>query len=429
MNSRQLKMILCNWRHLNTSRRPRMQQLKLMLVVMLAIALFTLAYQAANVLRPEAPIHRDPPQQLPNYVCHSCGSACEPNLLSDVHSSERPDYQQQEELKATDDRVLVLVETLYSPLGKEICDILNALKLPYKAEPLGKNLPLLTTATRGRFALIIIENYYKYLNLVEWNRQLLDKYCVDYSVALIGFLTTRPKPTFVKSKVKGAALTLYQKQRVRNLTFSVGSSVPFIARRGQVLPLPEPDEADWVVFQGQHNSTYESVLVADVVYDDEEPLKPYNMAAVMLDRGEEDGIRRVLLGQKLNHWLVKLSFIDGIRHLTNGRLGMPLERYLQVDIDDIFVGQVGRRMIADDVLALIESQKRMREMVPGFTYNLGFSGKYFLNGDDLEDQGDTLLVEQASQFVWFPHMWRHNHAHRHNLTYLEAIMTQNRLFA
>lgn len=48
--------------------------------------------------------------------------------------------------------------------------------------------------------------------------------------------------------------------------------------------------------------------------------------------------------------------------------------------------------------ALIESQERMRAMVPGFTYNLGFSGKYFLNGDDLEDKGDTLLVGMTPTF-------------------------------
>ena len=43
--------------------------------------------------------------------------------------------------------------------------------------------------------------------------------------------------------------------------------------------------------------------------------------------------------------------------------------------------------------------------------------------------GGLLFAEIAENFVWFPHMWKHNHAHEFNLTYLEAIMTQNKLFA
>lgn len=39
------------------------------------------------------------------------------------------------------------------------------------------------------------------------------------------------------------------------------------------------------------------------------------------------------------------------------------------------------------------------------------------------------LLELAQNFIWFPHMWRHNHAHEHNLTYMEATMTQNYMFA
>lgn len=78
---------------------------------------------------------------------------------------------------------------------------------------------------------------------------------------------------------------------------------------------------------------------------------------------------------------------------------------------------------------LISTQKEFRNYVQNFTFMLGFSGSYFRNGDDLEDRGDEFLVENAEKFVWFPHMWRHNHAHEHNFTYLEAIMAQNKLFA
>ena len=41
--------------------------------------------------------------------------------------------------------------------------------------------------------------------------------------------------------------------------------------------------------------------------------------------------------------------LDAISHLSRYKLMLPLERYVQIDIDDIFVGPVGRRMTVDDV--------------------------------------------------------------------------------
>lgn len=41
---------------------------------------------------------------------------------------------------------------------------------------------------------------------------------------------------------------------------------------------------------------------------------------------------------------------------------------------------------------MIESQERLREKVPGFTFNLGFSGYYFLSGNANENLGDKALI-------------------------------------
>jgi len=51
----------------------------------------------------------------------------------------------------------------------------------------------------------------------------------------------------------------------------------------------------------------------------------------------------------LNFWLHKLIFIDAISFLSGKKLKLSLDRYLLVDIDDIFVGKEGTRMNANDV--------------------------------------------------------------------------------
>lgn len=147
----------------------------------------------------------------------------------------------------TDAKVLIFVETLYSKLGKQIIQIIDALKIHRKVETVSRNLPLLTTAKRGRYSLIIFENYYKYLNLPLWNRQLLDKYCYEYNVGIISFVASRSND-YKRVQVKNSKLTFTQKQRAKNLRFTSDSKILYLAKVGAVLEYPVPDNDDWVLF-------------------------------------------------------------------------------------------------------------------------------------------------------------------------------------
>lgn len=93
----------------------------------------------------------------------------------------------------TDPVVLVFVESQYSQLGQEIVAILESGRFRYRTEisPGKGDMPTLTDKERGRFTLVIYENILKYVNLDAWNRELLDKYCVEYGVGIIGFFKVR----------------------------------------------------------------------------------------------------------------------------------------------------------------------------------------------------------------------------------------------
>ncbi|KAM3726828.1 Bifunctional heparan sulfate N-deacetylase/N-sulfotransferase [Dirofilaria immitis] len=372
---------------------------------------FTLLFTHLVDITEKRHYSRYPAQYIPPYYCPL------PNKTVTIHKHHG--FIRNKTNFLTDGKVLVFVETLYSKFGKQIINILDALKIPRKVETLTKNLPLLTTAKRGRFSIIIIENYYKYLNLLTWNRQLLDKYCREYGVGIISFIANRPN-SYINAKVKGSKLTIHTQQRAKNLRFSERSRVNFIGKPGAVLQAPEPDKDDWILFDITNG--YEGIVLADDIFGEER-------ASVILDDGLEDGIERILFGHNFTHWINKLAFIDSIRYMRESFMYEDLERYIQIDIDDIFVGTSGTRMIKTDVDALLQSQYRLRRDITNFTYSLGFSGYYFRNGDSFEDEGDERLIENGKNFVWFPHMWKHNHAHEHNQTYLEAIMTQNKLFA
>lgn len=165
------------------------------------------------------------------------------------------------------------------------------------------------------------------------------------------------------------------------------------------------------------------------------------------DNGSLDGIQRILFGTGFEFWTQKLVFLDSISYLSHGRLSLSLRRFLLIDIDDIFVGESGTRMRAADVDALLSAQKKLAAIIPGFKFNLGFSGKYYHKGTPEEDEGDDMLirmcaftadsheylishsVDHADQFWWFCHMFSHSQPHIFNNSVLESEMRLNKDFA
>lgn len=158
------------------------------------------------------------------------------------------------------------------------------------------------------------------------------------------------------------------------------------------------------------------------------------MAIIIVCEGSVDGVEKIIFGHNLTEWIIGMGFIDALRYVnhvliyaliccywfvlrwsTKCRCGChSLDRFIQIDIDDIFVGARGTRMTSDDVEALIQSQgqlhyissylyvkhicfkwdssDKLRNRISNFSYLLGYSGAFFLHGDDLEDEGDRMII-------------------------------------
>lgn len=81
-------------------------------------------------------------------------------------------------------------------------------------EVTGKSLPALTNLDKGRYSVIVFENFHRYLNMDKWNRELLDKYCREYGVGILGFFP--PADRHVAGvPVKGFPLYLHTKLSLR----------------------------------------------------------------------------------------------------------------------------------------------------------------------------------------------------------------------
>jgi len=141
----------------------------------------------------------------------------------------------------------------------------------------------------------------------------------------------------------------------------------------------------------------------------------------MFDQGLYDGVKRVIFGDANLHWLNRILMLDAIEHLSYGAILTPLERYIQIDIDDVFVGEQGKRMNANNVNTLVETQAILGNYIEGgFKFNLGYSGKYYKHGRESENAGDELLILKSNNFTWFCHTWSHSKAHLLNDTRIIA---------
>ncbi|XP_050538993.1 bifunctional heparan sulfate N-deacetylase/N-sulfotransferase isoform X2 [Daktulosphaira vitifoliae] len=348
-----------------------------------------------------------------------------PHFQSRPPNDHRPS-QQTPNRPRTDLKLLLLVETTYSRLGRELAETLVHNRLRYKMEIAGKSLPALTYLDKGRYSVIVFENYYKYLNMDKWNRELLDKYCREYGVGIIGFFPPTERRA-VGVQVRGFPLYTHTKLSLRDAMLNSASPVLRISRAGGVYQGPLPGD-DWTVF-GANDTTYEPVAWgSNDSFSSQSEYIP--LATVIQDHGMYDGISRVLFGSGLRFWLHRLLLLDSLSYLSKGLLSISLERQVLVDIDDIFVGETGIRMWKEDVHDLIQTQERISKLVPGFKFNLGFSGKYFHKGTWEENEGDDTILEHVDKFNWFCHMWNHMQPHLYNNeTQLEYEMTLNKLFA
>ncbi|MGH0118267.1 UNVERIFIED_CONTAM: hypothetical protein FKN15_049288 [Acipenser sinensis] len=319
-------------------RQPTLQMSLLLLFAFCMVSVFISAYFLYGVKR-----ELEPAGDVPAPDCDD--PKVTPSRLLPLKTLKQVDSSR------TDPVVLVFVESLYSQLGQEIVAILESSRFKYQTEiaPGKGDMPTLTDTDRGRFALIIYENILKYVNLDAWNRELLDKYCVEYGVGIIGFFKANEN-SLLSAQLKGFPLFLHSNLGLKDCSVNPKSPLLYITKANEVERGILPGD-DWTVFQSNH-STYEPVLLAKTKSAESIPQLGVSAAlhtSVVQDLGLHDGIQRVLFGNNLNFWLHKLVFVDAVSFLTGKRLSLSLDRYILVDVDDIFVGKEGTRMKVEDV--------------------------------------------------------------------------------
>ena len=239
-------------------------------------------------------------------------------------------------------RILVLAEREISKEVSEIISIFEASRINYSIIFSPQNISSIKGIRDGHFRVIVVENFTFYNKMNHRNKKLLHEYCLDHAIGLIIFVYSVEKISIPKGNMLNLSVLhngIYDYETVSN------SNVLHLTQGGMIDRSTIPGEK-WITFLGNHQ-TYEPITFARA--------HPGNNKVVLVleDKGYLDGVRKVFFGNSLNYWLHILLFLDAVSYLSKGYFMFPLERYLLIDIDDIFVGKTGIRMKSNDVKASI----------------------------------------------------------------------------
>jgi len=286
--------------------------------------------------------------------------------------------------------ILVIYEPTSKAVFQKIKTLLQAQRVDYDTHLLvvGKPPPPLVRGSRKvvLYSLIIFTSLDSYQLLTAFHREYYRGYCRNNNIGII-FITSRWQGKLEVSS--NAELSLYKftvaKDGVRN--FYVYPSPYLYIAKGDIT-VPFISGTEWT-FMNIESGDF--IPVASVEYVNKDTQQSVKYPMMVVDRGYNDGVKRVFIGNPLESWIVKVLFLDAVRHFSaQPVLDLDLKRYILVDIDDIFVAPAGTRMNVDDVHALVAVQQSFRDKVPGFTFNLGYAGYFYDKGMEEEIKGISL---------------------------------------
>ncbi|GFR66597.1 bifunctional heparan sulfate N-deacetylase/N-sulfotransferase [Elysia marginata] len=345
-----------------------------------------------------------------------------PDMMAEVPSDLPTPYK----------KVLILVEDTSAPLVLTLGQFFGQQRIDYKTLANKAELPRLTSVEDNspKYSLFVFDDFVSYLSMPESKKRVLDEYCSYYRVGILAMSqSARSGEIELFSDLK---LKIQHRMKLQHYKLEPSSPIWRVGKPEAVYQDQLPSQ-DWSVFTASH-PTYRPLAYSTVAADwdgtkTDVNVTKFGCVVAIHDIGMMDKIQKIIIGYDINFWLNSIVGMDAITFLSNGNLGLTLDRYVQVDVDDMFVGKTGIRTHIKDADAMAASQEKIRKIVPGFRWVLGFSGGSFQTGNPEEAKGDQRMIEIADKFIWFDHMYKHEQPHLLNATHLRQSMASNMEFA
>ena len=269
----------------------------------------------------------------------------------------------------TDSRILLVHRQSESQQPKILRVFLQAQQVSYDTYVVSSLSPPILTRTRGggtdligRYKIIIVLGFH--IDRDIWN--VIKRYCIAYNARLVSITSSSD----VFSEAERTDSSLNPHLRTSQIHLQVDQVKFLRTTKCNVLSVTKPDmqwmslPEDWVTSFSPDTAWYSSrgcpsstilkggiiqwVDLAEVVLRNS---IPQTVSSALIDCGSTDGVRKVFIGLPLSFSLTKLLLLDVIYYLSDGLpiLRFYKKRWLQIDVDDVFVAPSGLKMTEKDV--------------------------------------------------------------------------------
>jgi len=191
----------------------------------------------------------------------------------------------------------------------------------------------------GLYSVIVFEDLRIYLSLSKETRGHVDSYCRRFHVGVIYFMHPQKVQTLSEIQLLDFPLSVSTYENIATYTVS-HSSVADIVRTNVSHDVKAV--SSWIVFHS-NDSTYETISYGETGDKSSDKLQ-----LAILDTGKHDGVSRIFFGQAHQLWIHKILFLDALSYLTAHKMKMDKNKYIQIDIDDMFLGKNGTKMKSSD---------------------------------------------------------------------------------
>lgn len=286
-------------------------------------------------------------------------------LCRDDGGSRSEEFTNLNESTSIEERVLILSKR--PSMTKTLIPVLEANRIPYDVHYLvgveSDVLPSFTVGNVGKYSGIVFTSFSYYFTLNSWNKRLLDKYCSSYAVGIVLFNQGEGKSTRLVDNFPFKVHTNIR--QFKSYRVNGNATILRLVKADKVLESDEQIDFKfkWSVFIPQNNNflrQFEIVCASSFIENPQRYQRgndmrttlaenPVDYPVVVHDLGITDGIHKVYFGAGLTFWPHKLLFMDALGFVSRHKLAKSLDRWIMVDIDDIFVGREGIRMKKEDV--------------------------------------------------------------------------------
>ena len=279
------------------------------------------------------------------------------NLEKDRHDEATPPLtyasNQWAHDELTDSKVLFITMTTVSAIFTDVAMMLERMRIDYTVHLARRPMFGLFLREDPEFAAVVFTSLRAYMQLSKDDRRLLSEYCAHYKVGMIVFVTSPDTgqddlPIIALPLKNPTEYTVNKSSQILRIT-KPADSIKLNAVYKPWYHFKMPDSSSTSSSSTTTTSSSPSSSVIAYAHGTDALGRTGKYPVAIVSTGATSGERTVFFNNGFHVWVERMLFLDALFYVSRGRLNMPMERYILVDVDDTLRANVVKTPTVADI--------------------------------------------------------------------------------